>query len=171
MHEASGNQIYEEKISSNWTQALFVALFLIFGMLCVFRVRAHNSDLLGILFGCFAGLFLFYVVNYRTLIIRLTPERLVLKFGIFTWRVSLDNIDDCRLDDQIPPIVNYGGAGIHFIMYHQRYRVSFNFLEYPRVIVAFKKKVGPVKDISFTTKKPDEVIRLIRAAASVENDA
>jgi hypothetical protein len=59
-----------------------------------------------------------------------------------------------------------GGAGIHFMMVRGRYRASFNFLEYPRVVIAFKKKVGPVRDISFTTRRPDDVIRLIKEAVS-----
>jgi hypothetical protein len=42
-----------------------------------------------------------------------------------------------------------------------RYRASFNFLEYPRVVIAFKRKVGPVKDISFSTRRPEELIKLI----------
>jgi hypothetical protein len=44
----------------------------------------------------------------------------------------------------------------------QRYRASFNFLEYPRVMLAFKKKAGPVQDISFSTRRPDDVLWLIR---------
>jgi hypothetical protein len=64
-----------------------------------------------------------------------------------------------------------GGAGIHFMMIRQRYRASFNFLEYPRVVVAFKKKAGPVQDISFTTRQPDEVLRLMREAVSANRTA
>lgn len=64
-----------------------------------------------------------------------------------------------------------GGAGIHFMTIRARYRASFNFLEYPRVVVAFKKKVGLVRDISFSTRRPDEVLRLIQEAASAKKAA
>ena len=43
----------------------------------------------------FSCLFLFYVVNYRTLVIQVTSETLILSFGIFTWTVPFDNIESC----------------------------------------------------------------------------
>lgn len=105
--------------------------------------------------------FHFYSVNYRTLVIQLTADRLTLKFGLFTWTVPLDNIADCQLDE-LPVLLEYGGAGIHFFTIHNRYRASFNFLEYPRVAVAFKQKRGLVRDLSFSTRKPEEVMGLVK---------
>ena len=52
-----------------------------------------------------------------------------------------------------------------------RYRASFNFLEYPRVVIAFKKKAGLVRDISFSTRQPEEIMRLIRDALAAINAA
>jgi hypothetical protein len=97
--------------------------------------------------------------------IYLTSKSLTLKFGIFTWVVPLDNVEECRIDE-IPLWMSMGGAGIHFMLIRKRYRASFNFLEYPRLVIAFKRKVGPVRDISFTTRRPDDVIRLIQEAVS-----
>jgi hypothetical protein len=48
----------------------------------------------------------------------------------------------------------------------KRYRASFNFLEFPRVVIAFKRKVGPVRDISFSTRHPDELLRIIQDVVS-----
>jgi hypothetical protein len=39
-------------------------------------------------------------------------------------------------------------------------------LEYFRVVIAFKRKAGPVQDISFSTCRPDEVIGCIQAAVA-----
>jgi hypothetical protein len=61
-----------------------------------------------------------------------------------------------------------GGAGIHFMLINKRYRASFNFLEHSRVVIALKRKVGPVRDISFSTRQPDEVLRLIQGAISAK---
>jgi len=66
-------------------------------------------------------------------------------------------------------LMRMGGAGIHFMMIRKRYRASFNFLEYPRVVLAFQREVGPVQDISFSTRRPDDVLRLIQAAVSVDH--
>lgn len=157
--------LYHERVSSNRTTALFLALTILFLLLFAWRVSDGRPGALGWVFLGFSGFFLFYTVNYRTLIIRLTPKALQLTFGIFTWRVPLDNVAECRLDE-IPLFVRMAGAGIHFINVRKRYRASFNFLEYPRVVIAFERKVGPVRDISFSTRRPDDVLRLVREAVA-----
>jgi Ca2+/Na+ antiporter len=166
----TNNLIYEEKLSSNRTEALFLALTILFLMLLIWRVNTSGLDVLGVAFFCLFGMFLFYSVNYRTFIIRLTQESLKLTFGIFTWTVPLDNVEECRLDE-IPVLMRMGGAGIHFMSIRKRYRASFNFLEYPRVVIALKRKAGPVRDISFSTRRPDDVLRFIREAISARHAA
>lgn len=162
--------IFHERISSNRTEALFLALTLLFLLLFLWRVTAGSLDLLTVIFLCSFGLFFFYSVNYRTLLIRLTAESLNLTFGLFTWKVPLDNVEECHLDS-LPLLMRYSGAGIHFMFIRHRYRASFNFLEYPRVVIAFKRKAGPVRDISFSTRRPDDVLRLVQEAVSAKRAA
>ena len=159
------NPIYEERLSSNRTEALFISLTLLFLMLLIWQISTGGADILSAAFFFFFLFFFFYSVNYRTLIIRLTPEALKLKFGIFKWTIPLDNIGACRLDD-LPTLMRYGGAGIHFMLIRRRYRASFNFLEHPRVVIALKKRAGLVRDISFSTRQPDELIQLLQNAVS-----
>jgi len=159
--DPTNDLIYSERISSNKTEALFLILTLIFSLLLIWRVNSASLDWIALLLACFVLIFLFYSVNFRILLIGLTPESLKLTFGIFTWMVPVDNIQECNLDE-LPAIMKYGGAGIHFMMIQNRYRASFNFLEYPRVVIAFKEKVGPVRDISFSTCRPEEVMRLVQ---------
>jgi hypothetical protein len=143
--------LYNERVSSNRTEALFLALTLLFCLLFIWRVNAGGLDILAAVFFCLFSLFLFYAVNHRTLIIRLTSGSLKLTFGIFTWTVPLDNVEACCLDD-IPLLMRLEGTGIHFMSIRNRYRASFNFLEHPRVVIAFKRKRGPVRDTSFSTR-------------------
>jgi energy-coupling factor transporter transmembrane protein EcfT len=161
--------IYEEKISSNRTEALFVLLATFFLLLMVWRVNSSGWNFLSIVFLLFLVIFLFYSLNYRTLTIRLTPDALKLTFGIFTWTIPIGNIESCNLDNP-PPVKKFGGAGIHFMFVDDRYRASFNFLEYPRVVIALRKK-GMVRDISFSTRRPDEVLRLLREATTAHASA
>jgi hypothetical protein len=157
--------IYTERVDSSWTQALFLALTLLFAVLAIWRVGAAGWDALAVLFTCFFGLFFFYSLNYRTLVIHLTSDSLRLTFGLFAWTVPLDNVEECALDD-LPRLMRYGGAGIHFMIIRKRYRASFNFLEHPRVVIALKRKMGPVRDVSFSTRQPEQVLRLVQEAAS-----
>jgi Ca2+/Na+ antiporter len=156
--------IYSEKLSSRRTELLFIALTLLFLLLFIWRLIAGSVDFLAGIFLFFFVCFLFYSLNYRTLVIRLTAESLKLSFGIFTWTIPLNNVGEIQPDDDLPLLMKYGGAGIHFMLVRKRYRASFNFLEYPRIVIAFKKKRGLVRDISFSTRKPEDVLRLIRNA-------
>lgn len=153
--------IYTEHLSSNKTTALFVVLTVLFLAFSIWRINTSGMDGLAITLIVFSLIFLFYVVNYRRLEIKITEDTLKLKFGIFTWAVPLDNIESSRLD-KLPPFLEYGGAGIHFFVANGRYRASFNFLEYPRVVISFKRKAGPVCDISFSTREPLTILQILR---------
>lgn len=160
--DLSNELFYTEKLTSLKTEALFMALTLFFGVLFAWRWNAAGMDVLAVIFAGLGGFFLFYAVNYRTLKIRLTAESLKLTFGLFTWAVPLDNLADCRLDE-LPALQRLGGAGIHFMLVDKQYRVSFNFLEYPRIVITLKQKVGPVRDVSFSTRQPDEILQRLQA--------
>ena len=165
--DQTNNLIYTERISSNKTEALFLVLMMLSLLLLIWRVTSDGLDILAVAFTCLFILFLFYSVNYRTLLIHLTTDSLKLTFGIFTWAIPVDNIQEYSLDE-LPVIMKYGGAGIHFMIIRKRYRASFNFLEYPRVVIAFTRKVGLVQDISFSTRRPDDMLQLIREVISAK---
>ena len=139
-------------------------------VLGIWHMNWNGWDILSVVLFCLSGLFLFYMLNYRILIIRITAESVVLTFGIFTWSIPMENIDACRLDE-IPELMRFGGAGIHFMSVRRRYRASFNFLEYPRVVISLRKNIGPVRDISFSTRRPDEILQLIQDAVSTKEAA
>jgi Ca2+/Na+ antiporter len=163
--------IYSEKVISKKTEFLFVALTLLFFILLIWRVMVSCWDILaGVILFLFC-FFLFYSFNYRILVIRLTSESLKLSFGIFTWTIPLNDISGCQLDDDLPVLMKYGGAGIHFMVIRNRYRASFNFLEHARVVIRLKRTAGLVKDISFSTCYPNELIQLIQAAISTNQPA
>ena len=155
---------YIERVSSNRTEAFFVVLTLLFFWLAVWRLNGIGFGALAVIFLLLSAFFLFYSINYRTLIIHITAEMLELKFGLFIWRVPLDNVESCRLDET--SLWRIGGAGIHFSPINGRYRAMFNFLEYPRVVISLKRKMRLVQDIGFSTQRPDELIEKIRLASS-----
>jgi hypothetical protein len=153
------NPTYQEKLSSNRTEALFMVLALLFLLLFAWRVTTTGPGFFAILFSILSLFFLFYSLNYRTLTVRLESNALILTFGIFTWRIPLDNIESCYLDDK--SLWRIGGAGIHATFIRRRYRVFFNFLEYPRAVVVLKEKKGPVREIAFSTRQAESVKQII----------
>jgi len=150
--------IYHERLTSNRTIILFVILTILFACTFAWRLLAVSMDWLAILLLVLACFFLFYTINFRTLDIQIDMERLRLKFGIFSWQIPISNIDSFRPDDDISWLMRNGGAGIHFMFVNGRYRASFNFLEHPRVLIGFRKKLGLVVDLSFSTRQPDQVL-------------
>ena len=161
--QAGDELIYEERLSSKWTQVLFVVLTAPFLLYVLWRLITIGADAPSVVVFCLFAFFLFYSINYRMLVIRLTRVSLKLAFGIFRWTIPLENIGHCQLDDELPLLLRFGGAGIHFMWVHGRYRVSFNFLEYPRVVIRLKKRTWLiVRDVSFSTRRPTELVQLIR---------
>jgi hypothetical protein len=157
----SSDYLYAEKISSNRTTVLFIVLAALFLLLSAWRVSIAGIDGWSILLFCLFVFSLFYIFNYRTLHIWLDEEALRLRFGIFSWYIPLHNIEACFLDTT--SLQRIGGAGIHFSMLGGRYRAMLNFLEYPRVVIQLKTKKGPVRDIAFSTQRPDEVMRRLQS--------
>ena len=155
---------YNEKLSSAKTETLFVFLTLIFLALFAWRWSSVGWNGWAVTFLCFFAFFLFYSLNYRTLKIHLTPETLELTFGIFNWTIAIANIDTCYTDRT--SLWRISGAGIHFTRIKGNYRAFFNFLEYPRVVVTLKNKKGPVQEIAFSTKCPEQVMEIIQGGLS-----
>jgi len=158
----NNSTLYQERITSKKTEALFLSLTILLLWLLFWRASTAGADALAVICMFLFLFFLFSSVNYRVLIIHIDVDLLTLKFGVFTWAVSMSNIESCALDE-LPAFMRLGGAGIHFMFIRKRYRASFNFLEYPRVVVTLKKKVGPVQDISFSTQRPDEIQKIIQS--------
>lgn len=151
--------LYQEKVSSARTSALLLVLSQLFGFLALVRWHQIGVDGWTVAFAIVYIFFLFYVFNYHTLIIRISTEQLQLKFGLFCWKIPLNTIASCHLDDI--SLWRIGGAGIHFTFIRKKYRAFFNFLEYPRVVIPLNVNRGPVQEIAFTTQQPEEVMRLI----------
>ena len=160
--------IHLETVTSRRTEALFVVLVFVFFL--PFFWFAHTGLLGGwcILFFCLTAFFAFYAINYRTLIIRMDEDIIRLKFGIFSWTIPISNVGGCFIDTSAAP--RLGGAGIHFMVIRGRYTAMFNFIEYDRVVISFKKPKGPVRDIAFSSRQPEVWMGLIRKRAALDKD-
>lgn len=160
MGSSPNSHVYVERVSSARTQALFAGLMLLGLLLFVWRLNSHGFDLWCIVGLTVFAMFLFYTLNYRMLLIRLTADSLRLTFGLISWLIPRDNIETCYPDNV--SLARIGGAGIHFTSIGGRYRVMFNFLEHPRLVIALKHKKGPVRDVAFSTRRPAELMRLLQ---------
>lgn len=153
--------IYQERIKSFRTTLLFIVLAGFFFALFVWRYRTVGFRFgsgLTLFFGLF---FLFYVLNYRELLIRISAEEVLLNFGLVRWRTKIRNIKEALFDDS-PAMIKYGGAGVHFAVVGGEYRAFYNFLEYPRIVLRFHDKQGPVQALVLTTRNPEKILQIIQ---------
>ena len=157
----SEKPLFEEKISSVRTEVLFVTLALLFLALLYWRLMATDFGVIAGILLLLSLFFIFCALNYRVLSIRISADNLHLRFGVFGWKVPLNNIEKVYADET--SLWRIGGAGIHFSSIGGRYRAMLNFLEYPRVVVALKEKRGFVRDIAFSTDTPKEIMHILEA--------
>ena len=148
--------IYRETLRSKKTTGLFFALAVIWLILGIARLLSSGWAALTFIFLGLSGFFFLYVANFWKLDIHIHPEQLQVKFGLIVWRVPLKNIASIEADD-LPWLMRNGGAGVHFMLVNGLYRVNFNFLEYPRLLVRFKQKTGPVQALSLSTQQPEKL--------------
>jgi len=155
---------YYEEVRSFKTSLLFLFLSAVFSTFFIKRVLtlgyreniAFSTVLL--FFSIFFGL---YVLNYWTLKIIITDKKIQLNFGLIRWRSDLSNVKAVEMDDS-PPVIKYGGAGVHFAYVRGMYRAFFNFLEFPRILITYQEKQGLVQGLVFTTRNPEKVIKIIK---------
>lgn len=150
----SNEFIYDEVVTSDKTSTLFTLLTGLCFSLFVWSIYTTNGTFIIALFAGLFIFFLFYTLNYRKLEITLTTRSLTLKFGIIKWKITLKDITACELG-KLPLILRLGGAGIHFMFVNGKYLASFNFLEHPRILIAFKDQSRLVKGLYFSTQEPE----------------
>ena len=156
--DAGSELLYREELTSPLTTVFFAALALLFAALASWRWRAAGSQTLTWFLVILSLYFLFYTLNFRVLIIAITPQFIRLKFGFIAWQTPLADLERVYRD-KLDFFRYYGAAGLHFMVVRGRYRASFNFLEYPRVALALRRPAGPLREISFSTRQPDEIIK------------
>ena len=161
--------IFQERVSSMRTLLTFVALTILCLALLIWRVADSGFGAVAAAFLILTIYFFFCILNYRVLVIRISEEGLQLIFGLFRWAVPWRTVAAARIDET--SLWRIGGAGIHFSFIGGRYRAMFNFLEHQRVVIEFNKKRGLVRDIAFSTTRPDEILRIIETSIAARNTA
>lgn len=135
----NGSNIYEEKIFSKWITGilgLFTVGFL-FALVYQILVEPIGTDpapnwFLLLMFLLFVGL----TINFSRLIIRMTPQSISVSYGIFKHAIAWENIEDCYLDEA--SAIRYGGWGIRMGRVKGRWRLIYNTIGDPRVVISLK---------------------------------
>lgn len=163
--------VYEETLfAKRLTAILGVMTALLFGLI-VFQVVVESESLQSTLGSLSVALFVLFAVltvNFRRLHIRMTAADITIGYGIFTTTVPWERVTGCRVDNN--SVVRYGGWGIRVTRIGGDWRLVYNTMGDPRVILGVAD--GRFGEISFSTAHPEEVIETVskHAKATEQSD-
>jgi hypothetical protein len=152
---------YEERISVwSFTAVLgFVsAVFLFAALYQVLIGPIDGNPAPNGLYILMALLFLALAITFSTLVIELSPHSVVIGFGIIKRTIPWELIERCYVDEVTS--LRYGGWGIRIGWVRGKWRLVFNIIGAPRVVLTLKR--GRFDEFVFSTRHPDEVVRIIR---------
>ena len=109
---AEGSSVYEEIVSSPRTTTLFVLLTGLFVSLFACRITRTGTGLLTIIFFGLGAFFLFYLLNYRTLVRSHHSQSFEAWVRRLLLTVPFDSIDGCRRDDTAARACRASALGI-----------------------------------------------------------
>ena len=161
-------EIYEEIIPFSLMKlvlGLFIALIILFLGLFVYQVlvgpvgtKPAPDWLYLIMFVLFAG-FTALIRNFDKLAIKVSTQSITVGFGIFKRVISWDDIHGCYVDDA-SAFGSYGGWGIRMGKVKGKWRLVYNVIGCPAVVLELEK--GRFREFVFSTKNPDGVVEIAR---------
>jgi hypothetical protein len=156
--------LYEEKLSSIWITIIFLFISLIFLFLILYQVfigPLGNNPAPNWVLTIIFLVFLFLSFNFIRLVIQITPQFIIVGYGIFKHKIALENIEDINRDKSL--FIKYGGWGIRFGRSEGKRYMAYTIPEASNVALLIKK--GRFRKFIFSTKNPDELINIINQIA------
>ena len=160
------NKIYEEKIFSKLFTGIFVLIPIIFLFLLSYQaliepIGAHPAPN-----WFFLLMFLFFLgitINFSRYSLKMTSNAIKVSYGLSKHSILWNNIADCYLDTT--SIRSYGGWGIRVANVNGQWRLGYNVVGYPRVLLSLKQ--GRFREFVFSTNNPEEVIKIIKQQSGI----
>jgi hypothetical protein len=152
---------YEEKIFSKGITGILAAITVGFLLALVYQTSvgpigadpAPNWFFL-LMFLLFLGV----TINFSRLSIKTTPQFIVVGYGILKHTIPWENIEDCYLDKA--SAIRYGGWGIRIGRVKGKWRLVYNLIGSPRVVLSLNR--GKFREFVFSTNNPQKVVAIVK---------
>jgi hypothetical protein len=141
--------LFREIIIALGLIAGWVAISIIWGVGALFPLTPFSAFLIILLVAIIA--------TFWRLTIRISPESIAVGYGRITRQIPWENVESCYLDET--SAIYYGGFGIRFARIRGKWRMVYNIIGTPRVVLSLK--AGRFREFVFSTKNPEEVLRII----------
>lgn len=165
VEKMQADYIYEEKIFSKGIASILIIGTVGFLFVLVYQIlvepigtRPASNLFFLLMFLLFLGL----TINFSRLSIKMTRQSFHVGYGIFKHSIPWDNIVHCYLDEV--STIRYGGWGMRIGRVKGKWRLVYNVIGGPRVVLS--KKKGRFKELVFSTKNPEEVMKVVKQRIS-----
>ncbi|ATZ60964.2 MAG: hypothetical protein BME93_02205 [Methanosarcinales archaeon Met12] len=131
--------IYKEKILSKWITVMLSVITIGLFFILVYQILIGPIGTRPAPNWFFLAMFLLFLgltVNFSNLNIKMTPRYISVGYGIFKHNIPWENIEDCYLDEA--SAIRYGGWGIRIGRVKGKWRLVYNVIGGPRVVLIFK---------------------------------
>jgi hypothetical protein len=159
--------IYEEKILSKWLTTMFVSITIVMLFLSVYQILVKplgSKPAPTWFYLIMALLFMGITYLFGRLTIKMTPASISVGYGLLRQSFNWDNVEGCFLDET--SAFQYGGAGLRMARIGGKWRIIYNVVESPRVVLSLKE--GRFKEVVFSTRHPEEVMKTIKEWAHIQ---
>ena len=162
------NELYSEELS--FPVALWTAFAL--GLSAAGFLYLSSSEPIGsnpmpngyyLGMGVFMALVTLAVFQFRRLNIVITLEAVTVSFGWFSYRIPFRNIVSIFIDGN--PGIAYGGWGLRIAKTRGKLALVYSVLNAPRVVI--ERTGSRYGYFLFSTKKPEEILNIIRQQAGL----
>ncbi len=109
-----------------------------------------------------AVILLAITINFSRMKIKIDNEGIFIIYGVIKKKIPWKNVKDFSLDEGSP--VKYGGWGIRFWRVKGNFRFIYNIAAGDRIVISLKSSF--VKEIVFSTKNPEKVMKIIKTHIS-----
>jgi len=155
-----GGIVYEEKIFSKVMAFIFGATILFMLALLFYFLSLPDEDngIVVLIYLIIILILLFVGINFSILIIRITPDNLLISFGLFKKRIAWGDIKKCEIVNM--SWTKFGGIGIRYTKLQGKTVLAYIVEGATKIALEMKGKKPQM--FVFSTKNPNEILNIIR---------
>ena len=161
-----GDIQYEEKLPFPLITVVTAVIFLITLLMLVLYVVQLIAGPIGnnpapdwfyLVMFVLMGATTFLIANFRVLVIRINSQSVMVAYGIIKRTIPWGDIESGFRYES--PAFGYGGWGARIARIEGRWRLAFNVIGAPGVVLRLRK--GRVREFMFSTKNPEQVLDIV----------
>ncbi len=155
-----GGIVYEERIVSKVIALTFLLITVLMVILFLYLLSLPGVDegRAALFYLIIIATIILIGVNFSVFTIRATPDYLLLTFGLLKKRINWGDIENCEIVNI--PWTKFGGLGIRMTKLNGKMTLAYIVEKAPKV--ALEVKGQKYKMLVFSTRKPEELINIIR---------